>query len=104
MNRPNRTRAGIVLILAAVFSFAALDTMVKLLSARYSTPQLLWFRYGFHVLALLLVAWPLVGNRMFTARNWTWQIGRGGILLLCSGLSFTGLHFLPLAEVTAIGF
>ena len=101
---PNRTRAGILLILAAVFSFASLDTLVKILSVRYSTPQLLWFRYTFHVLALLLVAWPFIGRRLFAAKNWHWQIGRGAILLLCSGLSFTGLHFMPLAEFTAIGF
>ena len=104
VNPPNRTRAGILLILAAVLSFASLDTLVKLLSTRYSTPQLLWYRYTFHVLAILAVVWPFVGRRLFSANNWRWQIGRGAILLLCSGLSFTGLHFMPLAEFTAIGF
>ena len=100
----NNTRAGAALILAAVFSFAALDTLAKHLSGRYATPQMVWFRYTFHVVALLLLALPFVRGRLFAARNWRWQLGRGLILLLCTLLSFTGLHYLPLAEFTAIGF
>jgi len=100
----NNTRAGIALILAAAFSFAALDGLAKHLTARFGTPQMVWFRYTFHVIAMLLLALPFLRGRLFAARNWRWQFGRGLLLLGCTLLSFTGLHYLPLAEFTAIGF
>jgi len=47
---------------------------------------------------------PLMGRKIFRANHLPWQIARGLILVFCTGLSFTGLRFMPLAEFTAISF
>ena len=98
------TGAGIVLILAAVCCFAASDTLAKILTAHYSTLQLLSIRNWVHVLVILLLGWPLLGRRLFQANNLRWQWQRGLLLLTCSFLAFTSLRFMPVAEFTALIF
>jgi drug/metabolite transporter (DMT)-like permease len=100
----NRIKSGIALMLAMSFMFASLDTLAKLMGRHYPTVELIWFRYTFHVVTMLLIGLPFLGFRLFRARNWNWQIGRGFILICSTTLSFVGLQLLPLAEFTAIAF
>lgn len=48
--------AGVAFQLAALLLFVCMDTLVKLLTARYAVPQLMWarFLFGFLVVAAAL--------------------------------------------------
>lgn len=104
MSTPERVRGGILLMIACSFIFASLDALAKFMGAHYPILQVVWFRYTFHVIGMVVVFAPIMGKRMFRATNIRWQVGRGFILVVCTGLSFTGLQFMPLAEFTAIAF
>jgi drug/metabolite transporter (DMT)-like permease len=95
---------GILLFLAAVMSFAVLDTIGKHLTGELHVVQIAWGRYIFHA-AFLAVLMPRHGIiRPFrSARPW-FQIMRAALLAAVTLLFFTALSFLPLVETTAIAF
>ena len=104
ISTPGRVRTGILLMVACSLIFASLDAMAKFMGARYPTLEVVWFRYTFHVVGMVVVFGPIMGRSMFHANNWRWQLVRGLILVVCTALSFTGLQYLPLAEFTAVAF
>jgi len=104
MSTPARVRVGIMMMVGCSLIFASLDSLAKVMGQHYPVLQIVWFRYTFHVVGMLVVFLPIMGRNMFRASNMRWQIGRGLILVVCTCLSFTGLRFMPLAEFTAISF
>jgi drug/metabolite transporter (DMT)-like permease len=104
MSTPARVRVGIMMMVGCSLIFASLDSLAKVMGQHYPVLQIVWFRYTFHVVGMLVVFLPMMGKRMFRAANMRWQVGRGLILVVCTCLSFTGLRLMPLAEFTAISF
>jgi drug/metabolite transporter (DMT)-like permease len=96
--------SAILLIVAAVGCFTALDAMVKFLTGRYPLPLLVWARYA--VQAAVIVVWlaPTMGKGLVRTSQPALQLLRGVILLLSSLCFFSSLAFLPLAEATAINY
>ena len=100
----NGRLAGVALQLAALLVFVCMDTMLKLLTARFAVPQLMWARFFFGLLAVA------VGLRLATGRL-PWRSRAPGLqavrslLLAGSNLMFSNaLIHLPLTDCTAIGF
>ena len=95
---------GILLIIAAVGFFVAMDTIAKYLTRWYPTPFIVWARYVSN-LALLLAFLAGTGQlrRLRSARPGL-QFARGLLLALATLLFFTSLSVLPLADANAIGF
>jgi drug/metabolite transporter (DMT)-like permease len=78
-----------------------MDAVVKQLIQTYPVPQIAWARFFFH--AILLAA--ILGRRLPTTlatRRRGLQILRSGLLLVTTLQFFSGLYFLPLADMTAI--
>jgi drug/metabolite transporter (DMT)-like permease len=102
--RASAALRGIALYLATVFSFACLDTLAKHMTRDYHVMQIAWGRYVFSA-AFLLVLVPRYGFRgpIRSARPW-FQVMRALLLAVVSLLFFTSVSYLPLADVTAIGF
>lgn len=98
------TAKAILLVVCATLFFVSLDVTAKYLSGYLPVPQVVWVRYASHVLWMLVFIWPRLGSRLFRTRRLRFQIGRGLLLLITTVLSIAGLHYLPLAEVTAMGF
>jgi drug/metabolite transporter (DMT)-like permease len=96
---------GILLMLSAFVTFSCMDTTAKLLGGLgYDAVFIIWAR----LLIQLAVLAPFVlqrGGVRAVASHHPWlQIVRG-FAMLGAGVSFvTGLHFLPLATMTAINF
>ena len=95
---------GIALFLAAILNFACLDTLAKYMTRDYNVVQIAWGRYVFSAAFLLLLV-PRYGlwRPLRSARPW-FQIARALLLAAVSLMFFTSVSFLPLADVTAIGF
>lgn len=102
--RANATLRGIVLYLATIFAFACLDTLAKHMTRDYHVMQIAWGRYVFST-AFLLFLVPRYGlwRPLRAARPW-FQVMRALLLAVVSVLFFTSVSYLPLADVTAIGF
>jgi len=94
---------GIFWMLLASFLFVSMDTIVKYLVQIYSVPQVVWARYSFHMLFLILFLRGRLPKVMATQRLGI-QLFRSLLLLATTGLFFLALRFVPLAEVSAIMF
>jgi len=96
--------SAVIMIVGAVACFSVLDGVIKSLSARHPVPLLVWARWGFQVLAMLLWLAPKMGAGMLRTRRLRMQLLRG-VLLVGSSLFFmTALSHLPLADATALNY
>lgn len=95
---------GIVMLLLGVALFGCGEAVVKYLTQSYDVAQVVWGRFTFHALVFLIIfARRGIIGQMRTARPGL-QIARSVLLLIATGLFFTALQFLPLAEAVAINF
>jgi drug/metabolite transporter (DMT)-like permease len=96
--------SAVLMIAGAVACFSLSDSIIKSLAGRHPVPLLVWARWGFQVLAMLIWLAPTMGMRMVRTRQLRMQLARG-ILLIGSSLCFmTALKFLPLADATALNY
>jgi drug/metabolite transporter (DMT)-like permease len=102
--RISHTFRGILTIMAAVAMFAVMDAVAKYLTRFYPVTTVLWARYAFHTLLLVLVLGPRLGFALVRTGRPVVQIVRG-TLLAGASLCFVGaLKYMPLAESSAISF
>ncbi len=95
---------GILLAMGAVAIFSLLDFFSKYLTRSYPITLVVWARFTFH-LALVIVVIGVRGQlSLVKTQRPGAQIVRGLLLALCSILFVSGLHYMPLAETSAIAF
>ncbi len=100
---PESVGQGIAWMLLTSFMFVTLDALAKQLAQVYPVPQVVWARYVFHVLILAI----FLGRRLpatLRTRRLGLQLLRSLFLLGATGLFFSALSFMPLAEASAIMF
>lgn len=95
---------GILLILAALFFFAALDATSKHLSQKFAVPLLVWARYALHCLLMIVFLAPSMRLKLVATRRPAIQIIRALMLLGTTSCVMAALRLMPLAETTAIIF
>lgn len=96
--------AAVVLIAGAVVCFAVLDGVIKTLAVKHPVPLLVWARWGFQVLAMLIWLAPKMGVGMLRTRQLPMQLVRGMLLMGSSLFFMTALKYLPLADATALNY
>ena len=99
---PARALAGIAFLVTATACFAVLDTTVKVVGAVLPVLMAVWFRYAFHAVVVSAVMLPLRGRSLWRTAHPRFQLLRGALLLMVSGLSFLSVQFMPVGEFTAI--
>ncbi len=104
MPADQRPLLGIVLMLGSVLCFAALDATSKILSQTFSVPLLVWARYGFHLLLMLVFLGPTMRLRLVRTRRPVLQTVRALLLVGVTGFAMAAFRLMPLAEATAILF
>ena len=88
-------------MLLATLLWVGSDTFVKYLSNTYSMPQILWARYTFHVVLVIL----FLGRRLpgaMRSRRPGMQLARSALTLVSTGMFFYGLRFIPIADANAV--
>lgn len=95
-------KKGILLICAAVFLFASSDALSKYLTNFYPVVMVLWVRYVVHVLLILAALRPPTLKTLITTQNPKLQIIRGLCMANTNLMFISALHYIPLAEGTAI--
>lgn len=101
---PSAVLRGIGLFLATIFIFTCLDTLAKYMTGDFHVVQIAWGRYLFSSVFLLVLV-PRYGavRPLRSARPW-FQIVRAGLLAAVSLMFFSAISYMPLVNVTAIGF
>lgn len=94
---------GIPWMLATMVLFACINATAKYLTEFYPVPQVIWARYAFHLLAVAVILGPRLPGVMAT-RRLRLQLVRSVLLLLTTGLFFSGLSLVALADATAMMF
>lgn len=99
--RPGATAQGILLMLAAVVVFTAMDAVAKALVARYDTIQVVWARYAFQIVAVAL--WQARSLRRIARTSHPWlHVFRSACQFGATALFFASLRYVHLATATAI--
>ena len=98
----NRT-AGILWMLATMFCFIALDSIMKHLLETYSLVQVTWGRFFFASLVAAIACGRRIGSLM-VSRSPKLQLSRSVILMATTGLFNAGIRTTPLATATTIMF
>jgi drug/metabolite transporter (DMT)-like permease len=103
---PDRRKVGvaILLMLGATLCFAALDATSKHLSKTYPIPMLVWGRYSFHCLMMLVFLAPSMRLQLVATARPAAQVVRALMLTGTTGFSMAGFSMMPLAESTAFLF
>ncbi|MBR0674432.1 DMT family transporter [Neoroseomonas soli] len=96
--------AGVALQLAALAMFVAMDTIIKLLTAGFPVPQVMWARFLFGFLTVALALRIVTGQVPWRSRAPGLQTLRSLTLAACNWLFTTALVHIPLADATAVGF
>lgn len=94
---------GIPWMLATMVLFAGINATAKYLTEFYPVAQVIWARYAFHLLAVAVFLGPRLPGVMAT-RRLRLQLVRSVLLLLTTGLFFSGLSLVALADATAMMF
>jgi drug/metabolite transporter (DMT)-like permease len=102
---PNgRPLLGVLMVMGAVFLFAANDTVTKLLVAQYPVPLVSAVRYFVHLVLMLLLVWPRTGAKLFRTQR-TGLVLLRGVCLVVSTLGMgLALQRMPVPESVAIVF
>jgi drug/metabolite transporter (DMT)-like permease len=97
--------SAILLVLAACFSFAFLDTSAKyLVLGGMAPPFVAWMRFAVHLVLVFILFRGWSGRAMFRAGNLPAQIVRGVFLFGSTVFNFLALQTLQLAETISIYF
>ena len=95
---------GIAMVLTAVVFFSLVDFLSKYLARYYPVGMVVWARYTFHLLLVVVVLGPRHGLALVRTAQPGVQMLRGLLLAFASLLFVWALKFMPLAESTAIAY
>jgi drug/metabolite transporter (DMT)-like permease len=95
---------GVVMVLIAVIFFTATDVLAKYLTRFYPVSLIVWSRFAFHLLIVVVLLGPRYRSRLIYTRRLAEQVLRGLLLLLGSVFFISAVKFMPLAETTAISY
>jgi drug/metabolite transporter (DMT)-like permease len=95
---------GVAYMLGAAALFSVMNALVKLLSADFSTAQIVWARNIGHLAFIAILFTPRLGLRLYVSGQPRIQIARS-LLQLCSTVCyFTAIAYIPLTEAASISF
>lgn len=105
MAHGSRATLAILLIICANGFIPVVDAMAKVLTQRgYPVAGVVWSRYVFHLLPLLLIM-PVIGwRRMIRTERPGLQVGRALLLMVGTLLFIWAIGLVPLAEAYAVSF
>ncbi|MAN81251.1 MAG: EamA family transporter [Magnetovibrio sp.] len=92
---------GVLWMIVAMACFVSMDSIAKELLITHSVVQVVWGRYFFQVAVLAVILFPRL-RRLLVTPNLGLQLVRSLLLLVTTGLYFTGLKYVPIAEASAI--
>ena len=95
---------GMLMVMTAVAIFSVVDVLSKYLTRIYSIGLVVWARYTFHLLLVVVVLGPRFGLALARTARPGAQIMRGLLLAIASVFFVSALKYLPLAESTAIAY
>lgn len=91
---------GLMLLLALMWTVT--ETLPVLLEAEHSLVQVVWVRYGVHILFMLLVLAPREGLAALRTRRPALQVGRGLLMLAMPAAFIAAIGRVAMNEMLAV--
>ena len=101
--RAAAVRRGILWMIVATMMFVNIDAIAKHLTQTYPVLQVVWARYFFHLLFLVIFLGRRIPDVLKT-RRLSLQLWRSALLVLATFLMMNGLRLIPLADATTLLF
>lgn len=101
---PHHPFRGVLLLVAAVFLFACMDTTTKYLATYYQVPLVMAIRYIVHCLLMVVLLTPTQGRKLIQTQRTGLVLVRAICLATASLFVGLALQRMPVAEATAIVF
>ena len=95
---------SILMVMVAVVFFSVGDLLSKYLTRYYPIALIVWARFTFHLLLIVLALGPRYGLALVRTKRLGTQVIRGLLLVTGSVVFVSALKFMPLAEATAIAY
>ncbi len=92
------------MVMTAVAIFSVGDLMAKYLTRFYPIALIVWARFAFHLLLVVVVLGPRYGRSLVRTTRLGAQALRGLLLAFGSVFFVSALKYMPLAETTAIAY
>lgn len=90
------------MMVVATLLFAAMDASAKFIGPVLPLALVLFVRYAIQAAAMIAWIAPTRGRAGFRAGHPRFQLARGVLLVVVSGMAFVSVQAMPLAEFTAI--
>lgn len=100
--RADRPALGAGLTVLAMFGFACMDAISKLMVQDYAIAQVLWIRYALFAIFAVLIVGPKVARRAARSNRPWLQAGRAVLAVVESGVFVLSFAYLPLADTHAV--
>lgn len=94
---------GILWMLATMFWFVTLDSTAKYLMQSYPVPQVIWARFFFHLIFVVILMGPRLRTQI-KSQSPIHQCLRSLFMFSTTVLFFIGISFLPLTTASTIMF
>jgi drug/metabolite transporter (DMT)-like permease len=94
---------GIAWMLATMFWFVTLDSTAKYLMQSYPVPQVIWARFFFHLIFVVILMGPRL-RAQIKSQSPIHQCLRSVFMFSTTGLFFIGISTLPLTTASTIMF
>lgn len=101
MSTRTATTQGILLMLCAILLFSTMDTVAKLLTARFDVIQVVWARYAGQMLVVAVILAPRL-RQLIRTRHLGLQLLRSAFLFAATWCFFTSLSVMDIAPATAV--
>jgi drug/metabolite transporter (DMT)-like permease len=95
---------AIALMIGGTQFFLILDVLAKHLATSLPVLEVVWGRYAFHLLFIIILMRPKSVRELFATKRPGLQIARSILLLAATMAFFSAVHFMPLANATSLGF
>lgn len=95
---------GIVMVMTAVAIFSVVDLLSKYLTRFYPIALIVWARFTFHLLLVVVFLGPRFGLALARTARPGAQVLRGLLLVIGSVFFVSALKYMPLAESTSIAY
>lgn len=97
-----RPGLAVALMLTAMFTFAAMDAVSKMLAQQLPIPQILWVRYVFYTCFVAIMLYrPGLRVTLRSGQPWL-QLGRALLIVVENGVFVLAFTLMPLADMHAI--
>ena len=98
----DRILQGVLFVCIAMALFSALNATVKSMGGEYPVGQLIWSRYVFALIVMVILFFPRHRWGLFQPKHLGIQLLRGALLFGSSALYFQGLLGLPLPTAATL--